>query len=118
MYTSYAIMEDLPPISLSTEELTKFMISLFTGNPVNYSFTSFINSISSSIIKNEIGFKPKPNTKYSGELCQADQSRVREIIWDMIIDRHLTIGGFGNHDWPNFSVTERGKTHFAKVNEI
>ena len=114
---NYEIHGDLPPMNLSTEELKAIMISFFAAHPGNYYFTSFVNTISSYIIKNGTGFKTVPNTSYFGGLCQFDQAKVREIIWDMIIDRHLTIGGAGHHDWPNFTVTERGIIYFEKANE-
>lgn len=106
-------MGDLPQLTLSTDEIRSLMISLFATHPGNYDFTNFIRKISANVIKAGIGFSAEPNTTYSGELCQADQTKVREIIWDMIIDRHLTLGSNGHHEWPNFAVTDRGKIYFS-----
>jgi hypothetical protein len=98
MNITHEIHGDLPPMTLSTEELTELLISLFVANPGNYSFTSCLNAISSYLIKIGTGFNAAANTTYYGGLCQSDQTKVREIVWDMIIDRHLTIGGAGHHD--------------------
>lgn len=114
MNITHEIYGDLPPLTLSTDDLKKLLISLFRANSGTFYFTSFINYVSSHLISRGQGFKAAPNTKYSGGLGQGDQARIREIIWDMIIDRHLTIGGNGHDDWPNFSVTERGKLYFAQ----
>ncbi len=117
MNMSYQIFGDLPPTTLSTDELRKLMVSVFAANPGSYYFTSFINHLSSIIVKEGNGFNAAPNTTYTGTVCQTDQTRICEIIWDMIIDRHLTIGGNGHYEWPNFSVTERGKIYFANANK-
>jgi len=114
MNMTYQLFGDLPPLTMSIEDLAGLMVSIFAENPGNYSFTSFITSISSNIIKTGTGFKAAQNTTYSGVLCQSDKGKVREIIWDMIIDRHLSIGGAGHDDWPNFTVTARGKAYFEK----
>lgn len=34
---------------------------------------------------------------------------MREIIWDLIIQRILTIGDYHNDNWPHLSVTEYGQ---------
>lgn len=112
------IYGDLPPLTLSIEELKKVIISLLAAYPGSYSFISYINSLSEHFIKSGNGFKASPNTIYSGCLCQVDQAKVREIIWDMIIDRYLNVGGNGHHEWPNFSVTERGKFFFEEIKKI
>jgi len=114
MNITHQIYGDLPPLTLSNNDLEKLLISLFTEYSGSFYFTGFINLLSSHLISTGEGFEAAPNTIYSGGLCQADQTRIREIIWDMIIERHLTIGGNGHHDWPNFSVTERGKLYFSQ----
>ncbi|MCF0061809.1 hypothetical protein MUK70_21450 [Dyadobacter chenwenxiniae] len=117
MNSSRFISGPLPPITLSNVELRDLMVSLFAAHPGNYSFINFVRLISSKIIEAKVGFNAEPHTTYSGELCQGDQTKVREILWDMIIDRHLTVGCNGHHEWPNFAVTDRGKAHFkAKQN--
>ena len=110
------IIGDLPPLTLSHDELKRLVIAKFAANPGCYFFTSFINSLSSDLAENVTGFKAEPNTQYSGGLGSTDKARIREIIWDMIIDRHLTIGGNGHDEWPNFTVTERGRAYFEKNN--
>lgn len=104
---------DLPPLRLSLENLTQLLINQFGTHPGTYFFTSFLDQIAAQIIKDRIGFDTgNTNTYTRASLNQGDQAKVREIVWDMIVDRHLTIGGAGHHDWPNFTVTERGKVYF------
>ena len=38
-----------------------------------------------------------------------DENRVREIIWDLITERILTIGDYHNDTWPWLSLTEFGE---------
>ncbi|HAF27801.1 MAG TPA: hypothetical protein DCG75_02025 [Bacteroidales bacterium] len=44
----------------------------------------------------------------SSKLDEHDKTRVREIVWDLIIQRVLTIGGYNNPEWPFLSLTEYG----------
>lgn len=44
----------------------------------------------------------------SPKLDEYDKTRVREIVWDLIIQRILTIGGHNNPEWPFLSLTEYG----------
>ena len=104
---------DLPPLNISPEILTQLLVNQFAAHPGSYYFTSFLDNLASQINTSRIGMDPGDNSLYKGaSLNQGDQARVREIVWDMIIARYLTIGGTGHHDWPNFSVTERGKAYF------
>ena len=100
----------LEPMKITKENFSQILINQFATHPGNYSFTSFVTIITEIIVTNRIGFDPSDKYTYiNATIGFADQAILREIIWDMIVERHLTIGGSGHHDWPSFSVTERGK---------
>jgi hypothetical protein len=108
---------DYPPIDLSTEELKNLVIKQFTKDASSFNFSSFTNySLLSYLKMNNIGLVIPPNTTYQGGLDTKDCSRVREIIWDLIIERYLTVGSHGQDSWPNFSITERGRAYFNELN--
>lgn len=107
----------LPKLTLTNQEIRHIMVGIFAKSPGTYNFINFVRQFSQILTERNLGFKAEPNTTYDGEIIFADQAIVREIIWDMIIERNLTLGGAGGQDdWPNFSVTERGKVYFASIN--
>lgn len=42
-----------------------------------------------------------------------DENKIREIVWDLIIERVLTIGDYHNDSWPWLSLTEYGKKYIG-----
>lgn len=115
--TIRTIKGDLPRLTMSDEQIRSLMISLFAKSSGSHYFTSFITSFSAVLTKDNTGFNAEPYTTYYGDISVFDQIRVREIIWDWIIERHLTVGAGANHEWPSFSVTDRGKAYFASVDQ-
>jgi hypothetical protein len=108
---------DYPPIGLTTEELRKVVIKQFTKDSNNFTFSNFTNyNVLSYLKQYNIGLVIPPNTTYKGGLNLKDRARIREIIWDLIIDRYLTIGSYGEDSWPNFTITERGHKYFGSIN--
>lgn len=84
--------------NVSYNELTKFVKHEIKGR------TSFdFNNLVDDVYRNQISEKddsPSPKTYY--------KNSIREIIWDLIIERTLTIGDYNNNEWPHLTVTERG----------
>lgn len=108
---------EYPPVSLSTEEFRKIIIQQFNPNSNSFNFQTFTtNNILPYLKANNLGLVMPPNTAYTGGLDKGDCSRVREIIWDLITERYLTIGSYGQDSWPNFSITERGFAYFKEFN--
>ena len=115
---SKTITGPLPKLTLTSEEIRDIMVRIFAKSPGTYNFINFVRQFSQILTEKKFGFKAEPNTVYDGETIFGDQAIVREIIWDLIIERNLSVGGAGGQDeWPNFSVTERGKTYFASVDQ-
>jgi hypothetical protein len=73
----------------------------------------FLYQFSPKIVKDGLGFKQKPSSTYEGSICMKDQDIVREIIKDLIVERYLSIGANGHHEWPTFLVTKRGRAYFT-----
>ncbi|RYE54653.1 MAG: hypothetical protein EOP48_11830 [Sphingobacteriales bacterium] len=108
---------EYPLINLSAEELRKIIIKQFNPKSNSFNFQTFTtNNILSYLKDNNLGLIIPPNTTYTGGLNKGDCSRAREIIWDLIIERYLTIGSYGEDSWPNFSITERGHAYFKEFN--
>lgn len=66
--------------------------------------------IARTAIHKEMAESPYPSNYQGGtpKLDEYDRTRVREIVWDLIIQRILTIGSHNNPDWPFLSLTEYG----------
>ena len=108
---------EYPPINLSTDELRKIIIRQFSPKSKSFNFQTFTTyNILPYLKANNIGLVIPSNTTYTGGLDKGDCSRIREIIWDMIIERYLTIGAYNQDSWPHFSITERGLTYFSEFN--
>lgn len=103
---------EMPDLNLSYTELKDIMQMLLSNYSGSFDFNGLLQYLTRHLNENKIGFKMEPNTQYSGELQQRDKSLVREIIWDLIIDRYLSPGGNGHDQWPNISITSRGREFF------
>ena len=109
---------EYPPMKITKDELRRVVVRQFTEGCTSFTFSSFTRyNVLSYLEKHEIGLEIPPNTTYQGGLNLSDCSRIREIIWDLIIERYLTIGSYGDDSWPNFSITERGHAYFAEANK-
>ncbi|KQS36762.1 hypothetical protein ASG14_06905 [Pedobacter sp. Leaf194] len=95
---SNTIHGDLPTLTLSTEEMTEQIYAIFKAHPGSYYFTSLVATFSDHLLNQQIGFSYASNTTYVGIIHYGDQARVREIVWDMIISRYLTMGGHGHNE--------------------
>lgn len=108
------IIGPLPQLNLTYEELKKLLCDILKERGRTFDFTSFVNEIANYVKTNNLAIDSEPNTTYSGGLCQIDESRVREVLWDFIVDRYLTPGGNGHDTWPTLTITERGKRYFSR----
>ncbi|WP_316757461.1 hypothetical protein [Pedobacter aquatilis] len=106
-----------PPINLPTSELRKVIIKKFGPKTTSFQFQSFCDYNVFHYLKSKgIGLTVSQNTIYKGGLDKGDCVRIRQIIWDLIIERYLTIGSYDNDSWPYFTVTERGHIYFDEYN--
>ena len=104
-------MKTVPEIKIPYDELKSLVIDSIKecGNP--FQFKHLCNTIGNKVVKRGIVKSPHPDSFqviYS-PLQKKDENRVREILWDLIIERVLTIGDYQNDSWPHLSLTEYGE---------
>ena len=108
-----------PPINLASAQLKEVIIKQFGPKSKSFNFQAFCDYCILPYLKtNNIGLVLPANTIYKGGLDKGDCARVREIIWDFIIERYLTIGDYDHDTWPYFSITERGYVYFNEYKAL
>lgn len=103
----------LPDLTLAHDQLKDLVAKLLSGYLI-FDFSPFTNHLAEHINANGIGLQLDKQTIHTGGLSQRDTARVREIIWDFIIDRYITPGGNGHNTWPTLTITEREKVYFSE----
>ena len=111
-------MENIPEIKIPYEELKSLVIESINKHGESFEFKNLCNFIGNLAVSKNLVVNPqKPNFQsLSFTLQTSDENRVREILWDFIIERVLTIGDYQNNSWPHLSLTEYGKKAFASEN--
>lgn len=99
---------ELPKLNLTYDEIKSIVIDKIKG-ATTFQFTAVVSGVANFVSTSNIGFEKVANTIYETKLNQTDEGLIREIIWDLIIQRIITIGDYHNHDWPFLSLTEYGK---------
>src|SRR4051812_31962665 len=99
---------ELPKLNLPYDQLKSIVIDKIK-DATSFQFISVVSSEAAFMNTANIGFEKASNTTYENKLNQGDEGLIREIIWDLIIQRVLTIGDFHNHTWPFLTVTEYGR---------
>jgi hypothetical protein len=102
-------MTQVSNIDIPYEELKHLVLQSLKGGS-SFQFSSICNSIGALAVKKNIVVDPNPighQTLYY-PLQKQDENKVREIIWDLITERILTIGDYYNDLWPWFSLTDYG----------
>ncbi len=102
---------EMPALKIEKEELAEIISKLLAGAKC-FDFNGFLGTLSSYLLDSQIGFDIQPNTDYSGSWQIKDKALVREIVWDLIIERLITIGGNGNDEWPSLTITKKGELYF------
>ncbi len=105
---------ELPQLILNYNDLTAFIehtLADFTGS---FDFNTLINTLANRLITTGFGFNAEPNTTYAANLQLQDQALIREVIWDFIVLRYVTIGSYGKDTWPSLTITQRGIEYFSK----
>lgn len=102
----------IPRLNIPLTELRSLVLEGLKNSNGSFDFKNFCNSIGSLAVSKEIVQNPNPQgfqTMYF-PLQKEDENRVREIIWNLIIEQVLTIGGYNEDTWPHLSVTDYGKS--------
>ena len=113
-------METVPEINIPFEELKSLVINSIKMYDTSFEFKNLCNTIGNNAVKHGIVKNPYPDNRQSFyfSLQKKDENRVREIIWNLIIERVLTIGDFHNDSWPHLSKTEYGEKVLASIEPI
>jgi hypothetical protein len=99
---------EFPPLDLPYEELKSYVLQAIRLQGSSFQFSSLNYNLCETIYKDGAGFDKSDYVKYEKKLAPADENRVREIIWDLIIQRVLTIGSYQGPNWPHISLTQYG----------
>lgn len=104
----------LPGSRVTAEMLQKMVFEAIVQHGHSFQFGSIKSTVESKLRKTEGAFNIPANTTYTGGLDGGDVARIREIIWDFIILRYLTLGDFHSDGWPYLSATDKGKAFFVR----
>lgn len=104
-------METVPEINIPYDELKSLVIDSIKEHGNSFEFKNLCNGIGNKVVKRGIVKSPHPDNFQAiyFPLQKKDENRIREILWDLIIERVLTIGDYQNDSWPHFSLTEYGE---------
>jgi hypothetical protein len=98
-------------LNLSLNELKPLVLEAFKRSPQTQ-YLSLCNNVASIAVEKRFVTIPQGNSiVYDGSFCLSgrDEDRVREIIWNLVVERVVTIGmNNSNTAWPWLSLTEYG----------
>lgn len=104
-------MEIVPEIKIPYDELKSLVIDSIKELGNSFELKNLCNKIGNKVVKRGIVKSPHPDNFQAiyFPLQKKDENRIREILWDLIIERVLTIGDYQNDSWPHLSLTEYGE---------
>lgn len=104
-------MNQISALNTPYEELKHLVLDVIRQSGTSFQFRNLCNSVGYFAVNKKIVSNPNPpnfqTTDYP--LQKPDENRIREILWDLIIERVITIGDYHNDSWPWLSVTAYGK---------
>lgn len=113
-------MNQIAELKIPYEELKHLVIDVIRNSGNSFQFKNIADAVGHSAVK--MGFAENPNQQgyqaLSFPLQQTDENRLRQVLWDLIIERILTIGDYHNDSWPWLSVTDYGKTALLSTDPI
>lgn len=101
-----------PLTSLPFDELRSLVLEAFKQNPETQYLTVCSRVADLAVAKNLASGTSQNGAVYghSYQLAPTDQDRVREIIWNLVIERLVTIGmNASNAAWPFLKLTDYGR---------
>lgn len=113
-------MSEIPLLNIPYEELKNVVIESIKNFGSSFEFKNLCNTGGAIAVKKGIVANPNP-TGFQAiyfPIQQKDANTVREIVWDLIMERVVTIGDFHNDSWPWLSLTEYGKAVLNSENPI
>jgi len=103
-------MSEITDLKIPYEEFKSLVIESIKSHGDSFQFVNLQNTIANLAIKKELAQNPFPPNHFGGApwLSHKDKNRVREVLWDLITERVLTIGDYSNDSWPFLSLTDYG----------
>lgn len=103
-------MTKIPELKIPYEQLKHYVIETIKSSGTSFQFNNLCNSLGHLAVQKKIVTNPNPPNFQAiyFTLQKQDVNRVREVIWDLITERVLTIGDYHNDSWPWLSLTEYG----------
>lgn len=113
-------MSQISSINVPYEELKHLILDVIRRSGDSFQFKGLCNGVGHSAVSKNIVANPNPPNFQTFEypLQKADENRVREVLWDLIIERVLTVGDHHNDSWPWLSVTAYGKKALDSTDPI
>ncbi|RNI27376.1 hypothetical protein EFA69_14650 [Rufibacter immobilis] len=105
-------MNQVPRINIPFEQLKSIVLDTLERFEGSFEFKNLCNMIGATAVQKGLVSNPHP-THYQTfyfPLQREDENLVREIIWNLIVERVVTIGDYHNDSWPWLSLTDYGKT--------
>jgi hypothetical protein len=99
---------ELPKLNITYDELKSITIDKIK-NTTSFHFNDVVSLVTTFVNTTNTGFERPPNTTFENKLNHKDVGLIREVIWDLIIQRVLSIGNFNGDAWQFLTVTEYGQ---------
>jgi hypothetical protein len=96
-------------LNLNLDELRTYVLKALKKSPKTQ-YLNLCNELAELLVREGIAPNPKPTASFGyHDLNSYDEDRVREILWDLVIERIVTIGmDSANAAWPFLKLTEYG----------
>lgn len=98
--------------NFSLEEIRSLVLEALKDSPQTQ-YENLCNTVARIAVSKQLVPNPRGNMSYSGGdfyLQSCDKDKVREIIWNLIIERIMTIGmNSSNPSWPFLRLTDYGQ---------
>ena len=94
---------------MSKNALTELTCKVLSPSWSSFQFNELLTAIARYLIANKSQYDIPENIDYNEVLDPRDRVKVREVVWDLIVLRYLTIGDYHNDQWPHLSITDSGK---------
>jgi len=107
-------------LTIPISEVRPLVLEAFKGSPQTQ-YRLICNAVASIAVEMRIAPNPRGQSDVLGgnfELNSHDEDRVREIIWNLVVERVVTIGNAKEPAWPFLSLTEYGSQVVNSVEPI
>ncbi len=113
-------MAEIEKINLPYEELENYVVENIKISGTSFEFKNFCANLAKLLVDKGVVINPHTPAFQGINFClkTTDENKVREILWDFIIQRVLTLGDYHNAGWPHLSLTEYGSKAINSVGPI